>query len=192
MATFLQSLDMCPCCPHFQHRGLSFPFPFIAVGAHLPLPLLPFPFSGSKGDSFPLPLPSIPKGGPFSSSFAFHQFSFTFTSFPVGAQLASSIFAPQCTNVHGRRSSSVHSPEVRNMSRLVICSNHIFHSLSQCHSCPLSSRSVSGAVAGGQSFCSTVLPPECYLAVLLQFAFHTWPSVFPTHYSLVRSVQGKT
>ena len=47
MATFLQSLDMCPSCPHFQHRGLSFPFPFIAVEADLPLPLMPCPFSGS-------------------------------------------------------------------------------------------------------------------------------------------------
>ena len=52
MATFLPSVDMCPCCPHFQHRGLSFPFPFIAVGADFPLPLLPFPFSGSKGAVF--------------------------------------------------------------------------------------------------------------------------------------------
>ena len=190
MATFLQSLDMCPCCPHFQHRS-NFPFPFIAVGAHLPLPLLPFPFSGSRGDSFPLPLPFIPKGDHFPLPLPFISFPLPLcTSFPVGAHLASSTFAPQCTNVHGCRSSSVHSPEVRNMSRLVVCSNHISHSVITVH-CPHVQSQVllQGA---SRSVQQTVLPPECYLAVLLQFAFHTWPSVFPSHYSLARSDQGET
>ena len=111
-----------------------FPFPFIAVGADLPLPLLPFPSSGSKGTVFRFLCLSFQRRTIFLFLCLSSVFLYLYL-FPVGAHLTSSTFAPQCTNVHGRRSSSVHSPEVRNMSRLVVCSSHISHSVTTVH-CP--------------------------------------------------------
>ena len=113
-----------------------FSFPFTAVGADLPLPLLPFPFSGSKGDCFPLPLPFIPKGDHFPLPLPFINFPLPLPPFQWGSHLASSTLAPQCTNVHGCRSSSMHSPEVCNMARLAVFSSRISHSVIPIH-CPV-------------------------------------------------------